>query len=221
MFKPYLHILPGPQRALWEELSATPDTMTLYGGTAIALRLGHRFSVDFDFFSRSHFVPSALMASIPYLEDGVVRQSAANTLTVTVDRKGPVQLSYFGGLRIGQVFPHEEATPSHIKIASLTDLGGMKVAVVTQRAEIKDYLDIHALLTKAAIPLPVMLSAASIIYGEQYNPLISMKAISYHDDENLSQLSSTIRQDLISAVRGVSMENLPALKAVRTWKQSQ
>lgn len=221
MFKPQLQILPPPQRVLWDELSATPDTMTLYGGTAIALRLGHRFSVDFDFFSRVPFVPAELMASIPYLAGGVVRQSSANTLTLTVEREGTVQVSYFGGLRIGQVNPHETAEGGHFKVASLTDLAGMKAAVVVQRAEIKDYLDIHALLTQAAIPLSVMLSAASVIYGEQFNPLIALKAISYHEDTNLAELPESIRCDLIAAVRSVDVENLPALKAVRTWKDSQ
>jgi len=221
MFKPQLHILPPPQRVLWDELSSTPDTMTLYGGTAIALRLGHRFSVDFDFFSQVPFVPADLMARIPYLAGGVVRQSSANTLTMTVEREGTVQVSYFGGLRIGQVNPHEVPEGGHCKVASLTDLAGMKVAVVTQRAEIKDYLDIHALLTQADIPLSVMLSAALAIYGEQFNPLIALKAISYHEDPSLAELPESTRRDLIAAVRGVDAARLPKLSVTRTWEESQ
>jgi hypothetical protein len=51
-FQPRHDILPPP-RALWAEPDATPDHFTLYDGTALALRLGHRQSVDFDFFSRT------------------------------------------------------------------------------------------------------------------------------------------------------------------------
>ena len=52
MFKPCTSILPRAQQQLWPELSATVAMgFVLYGGTAIALRLGHRPSVDFDFFS--------------------------------------------------------------------------------------------------------------------------------------------------------------------------
>ena len=58
-FVPNLDILPAAQRTLWPELSATPDNFTLYGGTALALRLGHRASVDFDFFSNDSFDPIA------------------------------------------------------------------------------------------------------------------------------------------------------------------
>ena len=57
-FIPNLSMLPPPQLRLWLELDSTPDHFTLYGGTAFALRLGHRVSVDFDFFSsQSEDVP--------------------------------------------------------------------------------------------------------------------------------------------------------------------
>jgi hypothetical protein len=48
-FTPHLNTLLAPQRALWPELGATPGAFTLYGGTALALRIGHRTSIDFDF----------------------------------------------------------------------------------------------------------------------------------------------------------------------------
>lgn len=42
-FKPCIHILPPAQRRLWPELKNAPNLgFSLYGGTAIALRLGHR-----------------------------------------------------------------------------------------------------------------------------------------------------------------------------------
>lgn len=57
VFTPNLRTLPTAQRALWLELEATPDHFMLYGGTALALYLGHRTSVDFDFFSNASFDP--------------------------------------------------------------------------------------------------------------------------------------------------------------------
>jgi hypothetical protein len=180
------------------------------------LRLGHRQSVDFDFFTRMAFEPRTLLEQLPYLRGAVVRQSAANTLTVTVDRGGPVQLSFFGGLDLGQVAPEDLADGPRLKIAALIDLAGMKAAVVTQRAEVKDYLDIHALLTRAEIALPRMLAAGTIIYGSQFNPLLSLKAIAYHDDPALAELSQDIRRDLIEAVKATDAHKLPALTALKT-----
>jgi hypothetical protein len=90
-FIPHLDILPPAQKWLWPELAATPSAFTLYGGTGITLRLAHRTSVDFDFFSWSPFTPMGLMSEIPFLAAGTVVQSSANTLTIAVDRGGPVQ----------------------------------------------------------------------------------------------------------------------------------
>ena len=53
-FEPRLDVLPDEQRALWPALASVPDAFVLYGGTALALRLGHRTSVDFDCFSSDH-----------------------------------------------------------------------------------------------------------------------------------------------------------------------
>lgn len=214
-FYPRLDILPASQQRLWPELAATPAQFVLYGGTAIALRLGHRVSVDFDFFSQEPFSPANLQAEVPYLTGGTVRQSAPNTLTVTVERGGPVQVSFFGDLGLGQIEPHAVVEGPGFAVASLVDLSGMKAAVVTQRAELKDYLDIHALLTQASLPLPVMLSAAMIIYGESANPLTMLKAISYHDDPSLTDLTAAVRKDLVAAVRTVDVNRLPKLEHVR------
>jgi Nucleotidyl transferase AbiEii toxin, Type IV TA system len=48
--QPRFDVLPPPQRALWPKIKCIPQGFVLYGGTAIALRLGHRASVDIDFF---------------------------------------------------------------------------------------------------------------------------------------------------------------------------
>ncbi len=55
-FVPCLDILPPAQRDLWPQLrEASRMGFVLYGGTAIALRLGHRQSMDFDFFTERPF----------------------------------------------------------------------------------------------------------------------------------------------------------------------
>lgn len=218
MVIPRLDILPPAQKRLWPELDATPPMFTLYGGTALALRLGHRYSVDFDFFAPNAFKPTELRARTSYLSIGRTIQEEPNTLTMIVDRDGPVQVSFFGLPSLGQVEPNESAAGSALRVASLLDLSGMKAAVVYQRAEPKDYFDIHALLTIAKIPLPLMLAAAHVIYGETFSPVIAMKAISYHDDATLATLPQSLRNDLVRAVRGVDPANLPHLNAVRPWR---
>jgi hypothetical protein len=61
-----------------------------------------------------------------------------------------------------------------------------------------------------------MLAAAVIIYGAGFNPLVALKAISYHDDPTLAELPKNVRRALIEAVQGADPAKLPMLDAIRT-----
>lgn len=206
MFKPNLSILPPPQLRLLPELDATPEMFTLYGGTALALRLGHRVSVDFDFFSNQPFDPDELYSSIPYLEGTERIQVSTNTLTCRIVRQdAPVLVSFFGALGFGQVEQPERPTGYAFFVASLLDIAGTKIAVVQKRAEVKDYLDIDALLLHG-INLPSVLAAGKVVYGEAFNPFISLKALSYYDD--IPSLPAEVRQRLMVAIATIDPEQL-------------
>lgn len=209
-FTPNLVILPPPQRKLWPELVATPPDFTLYGGTALALRLGHRTSVDFDFFSAKSFDPERLANTVSYLRDAERVQMEANTLTCRVDRNGPVLVSFFGGLRIGQVAERDQASDVPLFVASMLDIAGAKAAVIQKRAEVKDYIDIDALL-QYGIDLPAVLAAGSILYGRAFNPMITLKALGYFGD--VPELSMQVRSRLSDAVARVDVTRLPKLAA--------
>jgi hypothetical protein len=208
LFTPNLTMLPPPQLKLWAELAATPDAFTLYGGTALALRLGHRVSVDFDFFSNTSFDPDDLARKLPYLKDAERIQVAPNTLTCRVDRGGPVLISFFGGLGLGQVAPRDQVMETLLHIAAPIDIAGTKVAVLQKRAEVKDYLDMDALI-RHWIDLPAALAAGSVVYGRSFNPLITLKALSYFDD--VPALPIDVRDRLIAAVLNVDVTKLPVL----------
>ena len=207
-FQPRLDILAPPQRALWPELDATPDHFTLYGGTALALRLGHRQSLDFDFFSRQAFDPGALAREIPYLAEAEQVQVVRHTLTCRVERGGPVLVSFFGNLTLGEAGPREIAEGSKVHVASLLDIAGTKAAVVQQRAQPRDYLDIDALI-RQGIDLRHVLAAGAVVYGRSFNPLVTLKALSYFDD--VPALPVEVQERLRAAVETVDPTNLPVL----------
>ena len=207
-FQPRLDILAPPQRALWPELDATPDHFTLYGGTALALRLGHRQSLDFDFFSRQAFDPGALAREIPYLAEAEQVQVVSHTLTCRVERGGPVLVSFFGNLTLGEAGPREIAEGSKVHVASLLDIAGTKAAVVQQRAQPRDYLDIDALI-RQGIDLRHVLAAGAVVYGRSFNPLVTLKALSYFDD--VPALPVEVQERLRAAVETVDPTNLPVL----------
>lgn len=209
-FTPNLSTLPTAQRALWRELEANPDHFTLYGGTALALYLGHRTSVDFDFFSNATFDPDDLAKNVPYLKNAERIQVAPNTLSCRVDRDGPVLVSFFGDLNLGQVGGREQVEGMKLYVAALLDIAGTKAAVVQKRAEVKGYLDFDALL-RHGINLPTILAAGAVVYGRQFNPLVTVKALSYFDD--LPGLPAEVRTRLTAAVAAVDVTRLPALTA--------
>jgi hypothetical protein len=213
MLKPKLETLPNRQRLLWKELGPTPRHFVLYGGTALALRLGHRESVDFDFFSNRSFEPLELLRSIPYLANQRATQQAANTLSCSVETAdGDVTISFLGGLTLRQIAAPDLAETNGIAVASPLDLFGTKCVTIAQRSESKDYLDIHALLTRTSLTLPEGVAAARAIYGRQYDPLMTLQALSYFADLT-APLDEITKRDLLAAAAAVSLENLPSIGA--------
>jgi Nucleotidyl transferase AbiEii toxin, Type IV TA system len=211
VFSPRTDILPAAQLRLWRELSAVPDEFVLYGGTAIALHLGHRTSVDFDFFCGRPLNLEALEANIPFLRDAKTIQREKNTLTAIVDRGEPVKVSFFGVPKLPRLAQPHTVKENNLKIASLLDLAGTKASVIQVRAEAKDYLDMDAVLTSGKIDLPTALSAAQMLYGPSFNPEVTLKALSFFDDGNLQDLPKELKQRLVDAVRQVDLDHLPAL----------
>lgn len=136
-----------------------------------------------------------------------------DTLTVRIDRDGPVLVSFFATPDLGRIKPPHISLDTGLRIATLIDLAGMKVEVVQKRAEPKDYRDIDALLS-AGITLPAALAAARAIQGPHFNAQISLKALSYFEDGELTSLPQDIKDRLLRAVRDVDLGELPVFSNV-------
>ena len=210
-FEPHLEVLPPAQRKLWSELREVPREFVLYGGTALALHLGHRHSIDFDFFANRVLDISKVEQEIPFLKGANVTQREKNTLSAIVDRDGPVKVSFFGVPNLPRLAPPLISKGNGLAVASLLDLAGTKASVVQMRAEAKDYIDIDALMTKGRVDLSLALSAAQGIYGPTFNAQITLKALSYFDDGDLRQLPDDMKLRLARAARNVDLDHLPRL----------
>ena len=200
MLTPALQILPASQLAFWKEEKRIPDDFVLYGGTALALRLGHRQSLDFDFFSSAPLEMELLLATLPFAKEAEILQSGPNTLTLRLDRADPVTVSFFGDLSFGQLAAPDIAGPTATKIASLADLMATKLKAVFQRSEAKDYVDI-ATIIRAGISLENGLAGAIALFGPNFNPALPLKALTYFGDGDLSSVPPEIREYLIAAVK--------------------
>ncbi len=206
-FKPRMDILPPAQQQIWPELRPAAELgFVLYGGTAIALRLGHRASVDFDFFSEKPLDRTAIHAAFPFIATSPVLQDQANTFTVNVPygnvAREHVKVSFFGTIGFGRVGVPDITEDGVLHVASLDDLMATKVKVILQRAEAKDYRDIAAMVG-AGVDLAKGLSAARALYGVNFQPSESLKAMVYFDDGDLRTLTKGERTCLIKAVSEV------------------
>jgi hypothetical protein len=210
-FSPRLDILPAAQRRLWDEFSGVPEEFVLYGGTAVALHLGHRHSIDFDFFGGRALDLAVFERGIPFLAGAKIVQRERNTLSAVVDRGGRVKVSFFGVPdlpRLGQLHVSKD---NKLRVASLLDLAGTKASVLQVRAEAKDYIDMDAIMTMGKISLPTALAAAQKLYGSSFNPEVTLKALSYFDDGNLHTLANDVKHRLVVAAREVDLQHLPDL----------
>lgn len=209
----HLDILPPPQRAFWDEdLATLPPGWVLYGGTAVALHLGHRQSRDFDFFSSDPLDRVVLRRSCRLVAGAKTLQDEPDSLTVVADKSGePIKLSFFGGIDFGRV-----GDPIRVgglaRIASQIDLLGTKLATVTQRIEPRDYVDIAALLG-AGLTIDEGVAALLALYGPRASGLQSVKTIAWFTDGDLEQsLPAGVRDLLTRAAAAYDPRTTPAAK---------
>jgi hypothetical protein len=210
--QPRFDVLPAPQRALWPKIECIPRGFVLYGGTAIALRLGHRASVDFDFFSHDPLDHQALERGIPWLREAESLQEEANAKTVLVRAgDGTVKVSFFGEIAFGRVGEPALTEDGVLRVASLLDLAGTKVKALLQRVEAKDYIDMAALLG-AGLPFEEILGAARSLFGPAFNPLIAQKTLAYFEGGDLVSLPEPTKRLLVAhATRDIEIRPLPKL----------
>jgi len=201
--------LPAAQRRLWPALRSARDLgFVLYGGTAVSLHLGHRRSVDFDFFHDRPLDAASVRKALPIIGKARTLQEQKNTLVVSVGARDPVKISFFGGLHFGRIGDPLLTADGVAEVASLDDLLAHKLKVILQRAEKKDYEDIAAML-RAGVALSRGLAGARQLFGRAFQSAESLKALTYFMDGDLARLDRVRRGFLIAAAATVG--DLPAV----------
>ncbi len=223
-FKACMQILPPGQQGLWPELaSVTAAGFVLYGGTAIALRLGHRTSVDFDFFSEQALDRESIGAIAPFVRRATVIQDERNTLSVLMpvaeEEATQVKVSFFGTIGFGRVGEPEFTEDGVLQVASMDDLLATKLKVILQRAEAKDYRDIAAIIGSGA-DLLTGLAAARELFGKTFQPSESLKALTFFADGDLATLTNREKTILIYAASTVRELPLVSIRSYRLATQT-
>lgn len=153
------------------------DNFYLAGGTALALQLGHRDSIDFDFFCEKSFATEDLAQKVEkfFQHYQVTKiQEEKDTLTFLIDET--IKISFFA-------YPYKIINPlldeDNFKMASLEDIGAMKLSAITGRSVLKDYVDLYFILHK--IGLDKLLEIMREKFPTMDTNLI-IKSLVYFDD---------------------------------------
>ena len=215
MLEPNLSILPPAQQELWPLLADVPKTFVLYGGTALALRLGHRQSVDFDFFASEPCDFDQLL-ELPFAKDCTVARLEPSTMSLWANMaSGQVKVELFSNLSFGRVGTPDETSDGNLLVASALDVFGTKFKTLLQRVASKDYLDIAALL-KAGVPLNDGLGAAMAMYGNSFPPADAVRSLGWFGNGDLQDLDEVTRQYLTEQVSAWDLKAQPLPKMSST-----
>ena len=119
----------------------------LAGGTALALQLGHRISVDLDFFSPTQDIPSIFESLVTALEPftPVLADSAWGNLVFLAEG---VRVGFYGyGFQL--VAPLQSA--DGVNLAGVADIALMKLDALLSRASRKDFHDLYAICQRTSL----------------------------------------------------------------------
>lgn len=149
----------------------------LAGGTGCALHLGHRVSRDLDFFSLKEFEPAEIERELRRMGDASADYSDAATWVGTF---GSTKVGFFAYayplLKPGLPF-------QAVSVASLEDIGCMKIEAIASRGRKRDFVDLYFILTRTSTPLKDFLDLYRQKYGrDRINLFHILKSLTYFVD---------------------------------------
>ncbi len=161
----------------------------LAGGTAVALHIGHRRSIDFDLFKYSTIKPKSILNKVTSLGfTYTVTRSVTEQLNLTIDN---VKMTFFQyPFRLNA----SEKYSDIIKLPSLIDLAAMKAYALGRRSKWKDYVDLYFLLKQFSIR--EISHNASGIFGELFSEKLFRAQLSYFDDIDYTEQVDYLKDEI-------------------------
>lgn len=171
-------------------LKQLPEIHDLYlgGGTAVALHLGHRLSVDLDFFSGLPIDTLALRQHLSQLGAFQLEAESRGTLHGVLDGAKVTFLEYHYPL----LDPGD--TYAGITIGSVRDLACMKLDTIASRGKKRDFIDLYAIL-QTGIRLEEVLQWFARKYARiAYNQLHLLKSLTYFEDAEADPMPTMLKE---------------------------
>ena len=172
-----LSILSEERKKILPHFVAWKDEFYLAGGTALALQIGHRESVDFDFFSPHSFGTEVMIKRLSTLFGEklfTVIQVEKDTLSIVLHQEIKISFMTYGYELINPLI-----TMDYMNIASIPDIACMKLSAIMQRSALKDYVDLYEIMKTFSLK-------QLLLFTKKKYPTIEstviLKSLSYLED---------------------------------------
>jgi predicted nucleotidyltransferase component of viral defense system len=167
----------------------------LAGGTAMALYLGHRVSVDLDFFRPTLFDPMDLAGRLAQLGQFRLEQQSADTLLGELEG---IKVSFF---RYRYPLIGETSAVLGVAVAGLEDLVAMKLDAISRRGTRRDFIDLY-FAAQSSLSLSEALQCYSHKYAEvNVDPIHVVKSLAYFVDAETEPMPQMLTSVSWEAVR--------------------
>lgn len=174
---PHLDVLTEQGKEIFPKLAAFSG-FYLAGGTALALHIGRRVSVDFYLFSSDAITKDLLTRVTNTFSDNVVNAtvSSSDELTVLIDNTNVTFLRY--------PFPPllPLVTYDTVPILSIQEIAAVKAYTIGRRGEYKDYIDLYFLFQDEHVSFADTIALARKKYGEAFNDRLFLEQLTYLED---------------------------------------
>lgn len=162
------------------------DSFYLAGGTGLALQIGHRKSVDLDFFSKKDFNTGQYINRLQSIGHFELLNEAQGTVTSILNN---VKISFFF---YDYPLLWDLNTFNKVKIGDVKEIGLMKFTAVAGRGTKKDFVDLYW-IGKNIIPLLKLFTFFDNKYGNTYNLYHTLKSLIYFEDADQDKMPQMVK----------------------------
>lgn len=193
----YKEVLNADQVELLPLLKEFKREFYLVGGTAIALQIGHRRSIDFDLFKFSPLKHKAIVTKISnYKFQSSITRRVTEQLNITINNVKFTFYQYPFNIPANMVFE------GNIKMPDLIHLAAMKAYALGRRSKWKDYVDLYFFI-KHHFTISEISAKASELFSDMFSEKLFRAQLTYFEDINYSEqieyIGSPVPEDEIKA----------------------
>ena len=165
------------QRKIFEKLKHFPE-FYLVGGTALALQIGHRISIDFDLFSEKEIPPGLLDKAKRIFKEFKIETIINHSEQLSIKaNKTKIDFVKYNFPPVLDLLEFRE-----VKLLSIPEIAAAKAYTVGRRITLKDYIDLFFILKEKLVSLPKIITISKKKYKDEFNERLFLEQLLYLEE---------------------------------------